>query len=108
MAGLKHTSPTAEPTAPTPKPSITSPLARTRTPVGTRSRHPEGVSWSGRSFERVALGMRLWLSAARVARQAKRVETPRNPMADTAPLRDTVSIQIIEAMKRKDKVRVEL
>src|SRR6185437_15047454 len=73
MAVLKQISPTAEPVAPTPKPSISAPSARTITPLATRGRQPDDAS-SGRGERRgsVALVMRLCLSAAFDARQAWR------------------------------------
>jgi uncharacterized protein YqeY len=56
---------------------------------------------------RVALDMRLCLSAAHPARQADAThQQSREPMADTAPLRDTVAARMKEAMKSGDKVRV--
>src|SRR6185312_426546 len=73
MAVLKQISPAAEPVAPAPKPSISEPSASTITPVATRGRQPDEASsgW-GEGVGSVALVMRLCLSAAFAARQARR------------------------------------
>jgi len=91
-----------------PKPSITAPFASTITPVAMRGSHPEdGSSVAGARSVRVALDMRLCLSAALAARQAwRRLNHLRSFMPDSAPLRDTVATRMKEAMKGGEKVRV--
>src|SRR5688500_16943966 len=125
MAVLKHTSPTASPSAPKPKPSMTVPSASTRRPVTRGASQSEklgragffaALGFAGRAGAFLAMDSispefsRSYGAGPRPSRlhggAPGRISTPFSGKGISMGLRDQINDSLKEAMKTGDKRRV--